>query len=227
MKPMPWDSFPFVVIGHHFYKDWMLDQSAPLGVFDANTPIKCIEAMGCAFEEVVPCWVIDEERIYNAADEGPVFERLGSYCCKSRRITLYIKSIEEAAKLLGAKLPTESCAACAPLALNLAVMVFVHELGHALHHWRIQVNLTDIIEAETLAEHFTVTAIESFGSSSKPIFDALEAMSPKVYREWRKAGPTTWAQCRSIYDEVGRKSSLERNVDPENQPDVSQISNLF
>ena len=227
MQPLPWTTFPYREFGHHLYKEWTRDQSAPLGVFFANTPIKCIEAMGGAFEDVVPCWVIDAERIYNAADEGPVFERLGSYNVDRKLITLHVKAIEAAAKLLAVKLPPESCTACAPLALNLAVMVFVHELGHALHHWRIQGNLTDIIEAETLAQHFTVTAIESFGLGLRLIFDALEAMQSDEYREWRKAGATTWEQCRIIYDEVGGKSSFERNVDPENRPDVRRLNDLY
>ena len=228
MNPLPWTSFPFIELGRHFSPEWHTSTFwlPPLGGFKAYTPIKCIEAMGGAFEDVVPCWEIDEERGYNAEDAGPVFERLGIYCCESRRITLYIKSIEEAAKLLAAKLPPEPCNAGAPLALNLAVMVYLHELGHALHHWRIQENLPEI-EAETLAQHFTVTSIESFGLGLRLIFDALEAMQSDEYREWRKAGATTWEQCRIFYDEVGGKSSFERNVDPENRPDVRRINDLY
>ena len=228
MNPLPWTSFPFIELGRHFSPGWHTSTFwlPPLGGFKAYTPIKCIEAMGGAFEDVVPCWIIDEERSYNTADEGPVFERLGSYKADRKLITLHVKAIEEAAKLLAAKLPPESCTACAPLALNLAVMVYLHELGHALHHWRIQEDLPKI-EAETLAQHFTVTSIESFGLGLRPLFDALEAMQSDEYREWRKAGPITWEKCRNIYDEVGSKSNFERDVDLESRPDKRILNNLY
>ena len=167
--------------------------------------------MGGVFEDVVPCWEIDHHRGYSAVDEHDVFNRMGSYRRYPRRITLHIKAIEEAALLLAEKIPHYDHNASGPLALNLAVMVFLHKIGQALYYTKLGFTKErDIAELNLRAQHFTLTAIEAFGPQARPLFDLLVGTLQLTGNGLSDAGPTTWSQCQINYRRIDfRHSDLE------------------
>jgi len=83
-------------------------------------------------------------------------------------------------------------------------MVFLHELAHALHHLMLDLkpreNLGDQLEAEKLAQHFTMTCIEKYGNRANEVFLELENHQPPIYKGWRDLGQCEWENCKSQYE---------------------------
>lgn len=132
-----------------------------------------------------------------------LFDRLGCYRCSDRTIVLYIRAIAECAERLDrARHPH-----CAPSAMTLAAMVFFHEMGHAIDHFRRGARSDDdlgtLIRKETLAQHFMMTAIRSNGKRAEALAEMLEQGQPSAYLAWRTCGySTNWDGCRGIFEKT-------------------------
>jgi len=120
---------------------------------------------------------------------------LGSYNLENKLITLYIKKIFFCAQDIDTKFSNFS----GSTAMTLTYMVFLHELGHAIHHAvrggsREDADMiTDRKKNEIIAQHFMMTCIEKFGVRAVCIESELANTQPSVYNEWSKVGiPTTF-----------------------------------
>lgn len=134
-----------------------------------------------------------------AAEPG-IFELLGLYTPKTRRITLFIRAIAECAN----RLDQSAENLCGPSAMTLTTMVFLHELGHALHHAKRggdpDDNLGGTLIAETVAQHFMMTCIRSYGRRAEWLAERLEHGQPAPYQAWRNCGrETVWDGCRQVF----------------------------
>ena len=73
----------------------------------------------------------DDNSEMDRDDNGPgIFDLLGCYNCTDKTITLFIPSIAECA----ARLDRIPHSPCGPSVMTLTTLVFLHELGHAIHH---------------------------------------------------------------------------------------------
>lgn len=142
----------------------------------------------------------DKAGEFDTNDDGPgIFDLLGSYDMPGRGITLYIRAITGCAE----RLDQIRNNPCGPSAMTLTTMVFLHELGHALHHasrgGRPDDDLGGSIPAETVAQHFMMSCIHAHGVRAEWLADRLEQHQPAAYRAWRTCGfPTTWEGCRQL-----------------------------
>ena len=140
-------------------------------------------------------------------DDGPgILDLLGCYNCTDKTITLFIPSIAECA----AELDQIPHSPCGPSAMTLTTLVFLHELGHAIHHALRLKNpecytigqysaLGGMLLAETVAQHFMMTCIRAHGVRAEWFEEQLERGQPWVYSAWRKCGfATTWDGCRKL-----------------------------
>ena len=127
-----------------------------------------------------------------------LLDLLGCYRCSDHTIVLYIRAIAECAERLDrAKHPH-----CAPCAMTLAAMVFFHEMGHAIDHFRRGARPDDdlgtLIRKETLAQHFMMTAIRTTGKRAEPLAEMLEQGQPSAYQAWKTCGYSTdWDGCQA------------------------------
>jgi hypothetical protein len=131
--------------------------------------------------------------------EISVFDWLGWYDPKNKLITFYFNNIAACAQRLDEVLKTRRGSPCAT---TLFYMVFLHELGHALHHSMLcfckNANLGK--ECETLAQHFTVTCIVENKICALDVFDELEKYQPAQYKKWRNKKPYKWEKCRWLFE---------------------------
>ena len=91
--------------------------------------------------------------------------------------------------------------------MTLAAMVFFHEMGHAIDHFRRGARSDDdlgtLIRKETLAQHFMMTAIRITGKRAEPLEEMLEQGQPSAYRAWRAYGDSTnWDGCRRLFEKT-------------------------
>ncbi len=142
-------------------------------------------------------------------EDGPgILDLLGCYNCTDKIITLFIPSIAECA----ARLDRIPHSPCGPSVMTLTTLVFLHELGHAIHHAvRLQKrgipangqadDLGGTELAETVAQHFMMTCIRAHGVRAEWIEEQLERGQPWVYSAWRKCRiDTTWDGCRRLLE---------------------------
>lgn len=122
-------------------------------------------------------------------------DTLGSYNLENKLIKLYIKKIFFRAQDIDTKFSNFS----GSTAMTLTYMVFLHELGHAIHHAvrggsiKDADMITDIEKCEIIAQHFMMTCIEKFGVRAVCIESELANSQPSVYNEWSNVGiPTTF-----------------------------------
>jgi hypothetical protein len=133
-------------------------------------------------------------------NDGPgIFDLLGSYAPGPRLITLYIRAIAECA----AELDKLRRNPCGPAAMTLTTLVFLHELGHAVHHAvrgaREADDLGGTQTAETVAQHFMMTCVRAHGVRAGWLAERLELGQPSAYRAWRTCGSeTTWTGCQEV-----------------------------
>jgi len=136
----------------------------------------------------------------DSAEGKHILDLLGEYRPDEHMIVLYVSAIAECAEKLDAG---NKFARYGPSAMSLATMVFIHELGHAIHRLRAGFERTEVFDdylnAEKLAQHFTMTAIRAYGVRVEDIFIDLEKNQPPAYSEWRKAGATSWENCRKLF----------------------------
>lgn len=133
------------------------------------------------------------------ADEPGLMDLLGNYNVRDQLITLYLLPIAGCAERLD-QIPGKPSG---PSVMTLATMVFLHELGHALHHasrgGRPDDDLGGCIQAEMVAQYFMMTCIGAHGVRAEWLADRLEQSQPPAYRDWRNCGfPTTWEGCRDL-----------------------------
>lgn len=134
------------------------------------------------------------------ADGVGIFELLGLYTPKTQQITLFIKAIAECAN----RLDQSAGNLCGPSAMTLTTMVFLHELGHALHHakrgGKPDDDLGGTVDAETVAQHFMMTCIRSYGRRAEWLAERLEHGQPAAYGAWQICGhDTRWDDCRRVF----------------------------
>ncbi len=127
-----------------------------------------------------------------------IFDLLGTYSPKDKLITLYIRAISECAERLDA-IPNNPCG---PSPMTLTTLIFLHELGHAIHHavrgGGADDDLGGALLAETVAQHFMMTCVRTHGVRAEWLEGRLEEGQPKVYRAWRDTDPTTWEGFRAL-----------------------------
>ena len=135
----------------------------------------------------------------NVSAEGhnspTLVDKLGSYNLENKLITLYIKKIFFCAQDIDTKFSNFS----GSTAMTLTYMVFLHELGHAIHHAvrggsREDADmLKDREKCEIIAQHFMMTCIEKFGVRAVCIESELAKTQPCIYNKWRTdKNPTTF-----------------------------------
>ncbi len=139
-----------------------------------------------------------------------IMDLLGSYSPTDNTITLYSGPIFETALALNRQLGRPDC--CGN---TLATIVFLHELGHAVDftarigksspsatHRRRQAKRHAIPEA--LAQYFTWTAMNLYGTRAREVFLALDSCQPPVYRQWRWLGDGGVASCTEKFMKARR-----------------------
>lgn len=123
--------------------------------------------------------------------------------CKqdAKCIVLYMRRIIKCAGRIDDEIYCETGSLCA---MTLFYKVFLHELGHAIHHVMSGYeNLGEPEICESLAQHFTMTCIMNYGNArSKKVFEELESRQHAVYRMWRdlELCPCKWINCRKEYE---------------------------
>lgn len=130
---------------------------------------------------------------------GIILDRLGQYDSSNRVITLFLPSIVRVASQLDRDLTgrAQSCVTA------LATIVFLHELGHALHHTFNDFSTADTERKEMFAQHFTLTASTYFGgASAAEVFHKLGKRQPSIYREHEKHPTYDWATCRRLFESL-------------------------
>lgn len=152
-------------------------------------------------------WSADNTE-YRDGDGPGILDLLGCYNCTDKTITLFIPSIAECA----AELDQIPHSPCGPSAMTLTTLVFLHELGHAIHHALRLKNpecytigqysaLGGMLLAETVAQHFMMTCIRAHGVRAEWFEEQLERGQPWVYSAWRECGfDTTWDGCRKLLE---------------------------
>jgi hypothetical protein len=138
----------------------------------------------------------------STAQEPGLMDLLGNYSARDQLITLYLRPIAGCAE----RLDQIRANPCGPNVMTLVTMVFLHELGHALHHasrgGRPDDDLGGCIPAETVAQHFMMTCTRAHGVRAEWLADRLEYHQPAAYRAWRTCGfPTTWEGCRQLVEQ--------------------------
>jgi len=135
-----------------------------------------------------------------AGEDSPgIFDRLGEYDPARKLITLYVPAIAECA----AALDNLQSNPCGPAGMTLTTLVFLHELGHALHHTARGAELNDKLGglpvAETVAQHFMMTCTRAHGVRAEWLANRLELGQPAEYRAWRDCGfETSWDGCQRL-----------------------------
>ena len=180
----------------------------------AKVTIKALK-ISTAFEEKlkekVTVKIIDEDEkgvdiddLFNPERPRPETDPLGLYIPKEKQIVLFIRKIVKCANRLdqaihdNVKIYKKIGMPCAMTLFNI---VYLHELGHAIHHSRTgfcdKWHALDVKILEQLAQLFARTCIEEHGNqSSKNVFEELEQRQSSIYREWRKLASTLdWNNC--------------------------------
>ena len=129
----PWTAFPQV--GDQSIHEYLTavfagkHGFATLGDFQ-ETPVAMVEQL--RFAGLALLYEVNVKVSYdiNTYIRERIFDTLGCYNTKTRTITLFIQSIAKCALDLD-QIPGNSCAPCV---MTLTTMVFLHELGHAIHH---------------------------------------------------------------------------------------------
>lgn len=223
MNLQPWHSFPSLPSCGLFR--FPKPTGSPYGAF-GGSPTQCIDEMsvgcpepgGVAFHDVGPQWRLDFEQRFDGSAEGPVMKQLGDYCSDTRVITLYVVAIRECAHHLKLRIGEASASALDPLDHNLAMMVFLHEVGHALHHWRADGYYRGASSEakEQLAQKFTLTAIINQATKLELVFRELELMQPDRYSVEKGFRPS-WENCREAFCCDPGVPRFEQPVDPDNR----------
>ena len=132
----PWDEFPRVDTQNiHDYLTAVFGGVHGFTTFGdfGETPSEMVKKLnfgGLDFLKGVKFKVsYDTERSRREDDLG-IFDTLGCYDIEEKTITLFILLIAEHAVRLD-HIPSS---ACAPCVMTLTTLVFLHELGHAIHH---------------------------------------------------------------------------------------------
>ena len=124
---------------------------------------------------------------------------LGCYDPNNKRIVLFMPTIVDCAERLDKEFHLAGVAG-PPCAMTLFYMVFLHELGHALHHLMLKFKTPTLPKnCEAIAQHFTKTCIEAYGNRAEDVFSKLEEHQPSQYHAWRALGVCTWENCRNQF----------------------------
>lgn len=182
------------------------------------------KAFACHFPHA-PTWSWDYDHRWELGsretEKTPILDLLGTYNPDGRHITLYATAIRECTEDISKTV--RGYASIDQLAHDLAIIVFAHELGHALHHDRAMGLYGEKSSEgkEALAQHFTATVLHGVGTEALPIFNALLEKQPRQYHEWKNVGPTTWDRCRELF------ANEKAPVDDGNRCKIAKLSDLF
>ena len=208
--PQDWTTFPHIdnssladyftlIFGGEY-------QFNSLGEFGAM-PVVMAQHLEAIFPSGQLHWKVDNTRGYmkptEHEEDQSQTDLLGCYSPSEKMITLFVRAIAECAREIDRENYAEQHGHLAPTAMSLAVMVYLHELGHAIHHLKLgfadDASLGEPMFCEKLAQHFTMTSIQSYGARADEVFYYLERNSHPAYWQWRAAEPADWPKCQALY----------------------------
>ena len=151
----------------------------------------------------------DEEPEPTANEEELSTDTLGRYSAETKTVTLFRKRLQECSEKLGVRVDL------------LREVVRLHEYGHAIFHVGFAADSTrmslrgykriDLTVHETIAQLLTVRGIalgtanannsrvrDAWQEIAADVFPKLEAVSPKIYSEWRKFAHLNDRQLRAL-----------------------------
>jgi hypothetical protein len=197
--PLPWKRFPNLPKGsltELFNRCWAGYQFSSLGDFGIQMELLtselddfevnwCLRPKGWIEDSKFDAILEYPEEVWRE-DVANLFDYLGSYTPATKLIELYFPTLLRCSRFLDERLPgrADSCV------MTLAVMVFVHEIGHAIDHAKAVRNNTRFpttpAQDEASAQWFTWNVIQDHAPRARMVFEELEKHQPEIYKIFNK-----------------------------------------
>ncbi len=197
--PLPWKLFPAIPddsLTELFNRCWAGYQFSFLGDFGTK-----MELLTSELDNFEVKWCLRPNRHikeweFDAILKNPeeirhekvknLLDHLGSYTPETKLIELYFPTLLHCSRFLDERLPARAD----PCVMTLAVMVFVHEMGHAIDHAKAVRNNTAFpttpAQDEASAQWFTWNVIKKHAPRARMLFEELEKHQPEIYKIFNK-----------------------------------------